>query len=70
MKLLLFAADAQLGAFIGRKASRAIRNGIWARTLYAVEAHFHIYHMTASNKPEVRSQSHQARPHLSVACLE
>lgn len=42
MKLLLFAADAQSGAFIGRMAQRAIRNGIWARTLSAVEAHFHI----------------------------
>ena len=42
MKLLLFAADAQSGAVIGRMAQRAIRNGIWARTLSAVEAHFHI----------------------------
>jgi hypothetical protein len=30
MKLLVFAADAQLGAFSGRKAIRAIHNGIWA----------------------------------------
>lgn len=42
MKLLVFAADAQSGAFTGRKACGAIHNGIWARTLDAVEAHFHM----------------------------
>lgn len=39
MKLLAFAADAQSGAFSGRMMIRAIHNGIWALTLFIVEAY-------------------------------
>ncbi|MCI8285068.1 MAG: hypothetical protein HFE90_07390 [Firmicutes bacterium] len=55
MKLLVFAADAQSGAFAGRKTNRAIHNGIWARTLLVVEACMPGFARPhARNKPEVQ----------------